>query len=107
MLNKVWDRDSHRFGEIAYQIDLPLKAMGRDNQRVLMAPGSHIAFHLTMNLCIDGSVESIAAKGTMKLDATTTLPLPDGRMGKAVITLEVQSDEKQQSTEKQPGEGAR
>jgi hypothetical protein len=100
VLNKVYQKDGRQFGDLSYQMDLPLKAMGRGRDRVELDSGSKIVFQAGMDLCIDGTAESAALNGVMKLSATGRVPLPDGKPGKAVITLEVQSQEVQSGVAK-------
>jgi hypothetical protein len=64
-LNKVYDKDGHRFGVIEVKMDLAVTKIG-GNQEVPLKDGSKLDIGVVFDGCIDGSDGARSAKTTMK-----------------------------------------
>ncbi len=78
-LVRVYQKDGHQYGEISYQIELPLKSLSEGKRKVALEAGSKLTLDFTLDGCIDGSVRARSVKGSFRVNASGTAKSPDGQ----------------------------
>ena len=86
-LLKVYSAEGKPFAEVKAALTLPLRSLGKGVLKVVTQDGSVATVDLSLQGCIDGSCNTATIKSVTKVDAKTSLSLPDG--SKAPMTLSV------------------
>jgi hypothetical protein len=88
------DKEGRLFGEMEFQIEMPLRELviaGGD--KVPLQPGAEMSVVLTLDACIDGSIESGTLKSDSTMTATALLRGRDGARIKMVLDSKSQRQE--------------
>ncbi len=88
-LLKAYKKDDKQFGELKLVLTLPIKSLGKGDMKIVAAQGSVAVAEMNMDVCIDGTSNTAAIKGGMKLDAKGSIADPQG--GKLSVTMSVQT----------------
>jgi hypothetical protein len=91
-LLKAYQKDGKEFGEIRYQLVIPVTSA--DNQFKFVEPGK-CTIDTTMDLCIDGTSETGTIKAKVDFAGTVALPDPPGSTMKFSITAEQRISQKE------------
>lgn len=57
-LLKAYKKDGRQFGEMLYQMEVPIVALGAGAQKVVMQPGTKLAVQVKVDACIDGTAHT-------------------------------------------------
>lgn len=92
-LLRVYERDSRRFGVLIIQVELPLKSVSFGKDKITLDKGGKALLTVTLDVCIDGSIESGEMTTQLDCNAKGTFSAPDKKMYTMEITA--QSDSKE------------
>lgn len=71
-LVKAYMKDGRQFGEIQYNLVVPLKTMGKVPTQRTFDDGAKMTLDLTMDVCIDGTSEAGTIRARMELVGSST-----------------------------------
>jgi hypothetical protein len=71
-LVKAYKKDGRQFGEIRYQLTMPLKTIGKVPTQMTFNDGAKMSMEITMDVCIDGTSEAGAMNMRASLVGTAT-----------------------------------
>jgi hypothetical protein len=83
-LLKAYKKDGRQFGEIRYDVTVPLKAMGKVPTQLVFNDGAKMTMELKLDTCIDGTSEAGTIQVRVVLVGTAST-------GDATVRLDVQS----------------
>jgi hypothetical protein len=95
-LNKVSKKDGKLFGEITFELELPVLKMKFDNDEIAMDAGSKMVITDTIDGCLDGSMSN--RKVTRTADITIA---GSGKVGKSNVALDSKGKFTQKETEEE------
>jgi hypothetical protein len=88
-LAKIYNEDGKPFAEVKASLTLPLRSLGKGVLKVATQDGSVAMVDLDLDGCIDGNSNTACIKSVTKLDANSSMAMPDG--SKAPLTLSIVS----------------
>ncbi len=73
-LQKTYQQDGRLFGVMAYQLVVPVRALGKGPKQVKFTDGARITIESSMDLCIDGTSEAGTTKSKITITGDAMLP---------------------------------
>jgi hypothetical protein len=94
-LVKVYQKDGKPFGEMRFTMTVPLKSAGKGDEKVTFKEGGKTTFDVSMDACIDGTLNTGQSKAKMQLSGSGPAAKPEGATVAISITLETQETRKE------------
>ena len=89
VLRKVYMKGDRQFGVLHVDITAPVKSMGEGATKINFDDGAPMTIAFDVDGCIDGTAETGTLKMDMKMDGSSSVPLPGGAKGKLTISMKV------------------
>ena len=84
-LVKAYKKDGRQFGEMKFQMEMPIRTIGDGKGQLKFSAGAKIVMEILFDVCIDGTSESGTMKMRMNMTGTAAFPQMPG----ATATLNV------------------
>lgn len=94
-LLKVYAKDGKQFGEMQFKVEMPIKSMGKEGAQIKFADGAKFVMDMTVDWCIDGSLDAGTMKAKMTMTGTGTLDSLPGSTVALDLTMETQQTQKE------------
>lgn len=88
-LVKAYKKDGIQFGVMEFDLELPVIAIGKGEQKVKMDEKTKLLIKVSLDACIDGQQDAGEMKGTFNLDGTGVITGPDGKDYKMVMKTDI------------------
>ena len=76
-LEKVYQKNGHKFGVMDFVIEVTVKALGKDDQALKLDPPGKMTMKGKMDVCIDGATAEGTAKMAMQMEGQSKLSRGD------------------------------
>src|SRR5260370_6019312 len=96
-LVKAYKKDDKQFGIIKLSMSLPVKSVGKGNEKIVAAANSIFSMDMELDGCIDGSSGAGIFKGGFKLDLKGSMQHPQA--GQLDVSSSVESKSEEAQTE--------
>jgi len=100
-LVNAYQKDGKLFAEIKVGLTLPIKALGKGVLKVATQEGSSATVEMDLDGCADGSSKTAIIKRTTKMEAKSSLSLPDGTKVPMMLSVQYKVDENRQDITKE------
>ena len=87
-LVETYLKDGRQFGKMEYRLEVPIKALGKGTGQVKFLDGAKISIDMSMDMCIDGTLEVGTMRSRISTAGNATLPKVPG----AIATLNIVND---------------
>ncbi len=84
-LLRAYKKDGRLFGDMTYQISLPLKSIGKGQEQIKFADGAKLTLDVSLDACIDGTSESATFTKKMFMSGTGQVAAEPG----TILTFEI------------------
>jgi hypothetical protein len=87
-LVKTYRKDGRLFGEMKIKAEMPLKSLGKDEERLVFKAGAKISVEFLIDVCVDGTSEN----GTFKMKRSMTGSASVAPAPGATVTVQVNAE---------------
>jgi hypothetical protein len=100
-LVNAYQKDGKLFAEIKVGLTLPIKSLGKGVLKVATQEGSTATVEMDLDGCADGSNKTANVKRTTKMEAKSSLSLPDGTKVPMALSVQYKVEENRQDITKE------
>jgi hypothetical protein len=100
-LMNAYQKDGKLFAEIKVGLMLPIKSLGKGILKVATQDGSAAAVEMDLDGCADGSCKTANIKRVTKMEAKSSMSLPDGTKVPMMLSVQYKVEENRQDVTKE------
>jgi hypothetical protein len=100
-LVKAYEKDGKLFAQIKVGLMLPIKALGKGVLKVPTQEGSAATVEMDLDGCADGSCKTANIKRVTKMEAKSSMSLPDGTKVPMMLSVQYKVEENRQDVTKE------